>query len=132
MAAALVEGATSDLLGDPDWALNIELCDIVNDDPQQAKDVLKAVKKRLVNKNPKVQTLTLVLLESLMKNCGDNIQLQVIQRGVLHEMVKLVKKKLNLEIRDKILVLLHEWQNTFGGPQGKFPQYHEACQDLIG
>jgi len=131
MAAALVEGATSDLLGDPDWALNIELCDIVNDDPQQAKDVLKAVKKRLVNKNPKVQTLTLVLLESLMKNCGDNIQLQVIQRGVLHEMVKLVKKKLNLEIRDKILVLLHEWQNTFGGPQGKFPQYHEACQDLI-
>jgi hypothetical protein len=39
--------------------------------------------------------------------------------------------QLNLEIRDKILVLLHEWQNTFGGPQGKFPQYHEACQDLI-
>lgn len=131
MAAALVEGATSDMLGDPDWALNIELCDIVNGDPQQAKDVLKAVKKRLLNKNPKVQTLTLVLLESLMKNCGDTIQSQVIQRGVLHEMVKLVKKKLNLEIRDKILDLLHEWQKTFGGPQGRFPQYHQACQDLI-
>lgn len=131
MATALVEGATSDMLGDPDWALNIELCDIVNDDPQQAKDVIKAVKKRLGNKNPKVQTLTLVLLESLMKNCGDNIQLQVIQRGVLHDMVKLVKKKLNLEIRDKLLVLLHEWQETFGGPQGKFPQYYDACQDLI-
>lgn len=113
MAAALVEGATSDMLGDPDWALNIELCDIVNGDPQQAKDVLKAVKKRLLNKNPKVQTLTLVLLESLMKNCGDTIQSQVIQRGVLHEMVKLVKKKLNLEIRDKILDLLHEWQKNF-------------------
>ncbi len=35
------------------------------------------------------------VLETLVKNCGDNVHQQVQDRGVLQEMVKIVKKKVS-------------------------------------
>ncbi|KAG1338992.1 putative TOM1-like protein 7 [Cocos nucifera] len=95
-----------------------------------AKDVVKAVKKRLQHKNPKVQFLALTLLETMIKNCGDYVHFQVVERDLLQEMVKIVRKKTDMQVRDKILVLLDSWQEAFGGPGGKYPQYYLAYADL--
>eukprot|EP00252_Welwitschia_mirabilis_P027872 TRINITY_DN974_c0_g3_i1.p1 TRINITY_DN974_c0_g3~~TRINITY_DN974_c0_g3_i1.p1 ORF type:complete len:655 (+),score=146.71 TRINITY_DN974_c0_g3_i1:536-2500(+) len=131
MASSLVERATSDMLIGPDWAMNIEICDILNGDPGQAKDVVKTIKKRITNKNPKIQLLALTLLETLIKNCGDSVHYQVAERDVLHEMVKLVKKKADLQVKEKILILIDTWQEAFGGTNGKYPQYYGAYHDLL-
>uniref|UniRef100_A0A0D9WF98 VHS domain-containing protein n=1 Tax=Leersia perrieri TaxID=77586 RepID=A0A0D9WF98_9ORYZ len=129
-AAVRVDKATSELLLGPDWTLNIDICDGVNSDHGQAKEVIKALKKRLQHKNSKVQFFALTLLETLMKNCGDYVHSQVVERDILHEMIKIVKKKTDMQLRDKILVLLESWQEAFGGNGGKHPQYYWAYAEM--
>ncbi|QHO39143.1 TOM1-like protein [Arachis hypogaea] len=129
-ATVAVEKATSDLLMGPDWTMNIEICDSINSNHWQPKDVVKAVKKRIQHKSTKVQLLALTLLETMVKNCGDQVHFQIAERNILDEMIKIVRKKAHMQVRDKILVLLDSWQEAFGGPGGKYPQYYWAYEEL--
>ncbi|KAL6524091.1 hypothetical protein OROMI_031186 [Orobanche minor] len=131
MVNSMVERATSDLLIGPDWAMNIEICDMCNRDPTQAKDVVRGIKKRLGSRNPKVQLLVLTLLETIVKNCGDIVHMHVAERDLPHEMVKIVRKKPDFHVKEKILILIDTWQEAFGGPRGRYPQYFVAYQDLL-
>jgi len=35
-----------------------------------------------------------------------------------------------MQVRDKILLLLDSWQEAFGGPGSKYPQYHWAYLEV--
>ncbi|KAJ0231280.1 TOM1-like protein 5 [Hirschfeldia incana] len=131
MASELVSSATSEKLADVDWGINIEICELAARDERQAKDVIKAIKKRLGSKNPNTQLYTVQLLEMLMNNIGENIHKQVIDTGVLPILVKIVKKKSDLPVRERIFLLLNATQTSLGGASGKFPQYYTAYNDLV-
>ena len=48
----MVERATSDMFISSDWAMNLEIYDVLDHDSEQAKDVVKGIKKRIGSKNP--------------------------------------------------------------------------------
>ncbi|VVB17905.1 unnamed protein product [Arabis nemorensis] len=131
MAAELVSSATSEKLADVDWAKNIEICELAARDERQAKDVIKAIKKRLGSRNSNTQLYAVQLLEMLMNNIGENIHKLVIDTGVLPTLVKIVKKKSDLPVRERIFLLLDATQTSLGGASGKFPQYYTAYYDLV-
>ncbi|XP_058186983.1 TOM1-like protein 5 isoform X1 [Rhododendron vialii] len=130
MAAALVDSATSEKLTEMDWAKNIEICELVAHDQRQARGVIKAIKKRLGSKNSNTQLFAVMLLEMLMNNIGDHVHRQVIDTGLLSILLKIVKKKSDSPVREKIFLLLDATQTSLGG-SGKFPQYYSTYYDLV-
>nr|XP_017236704.1 PREDICTED: target of Myb protein 1-like isoform X2 [Daucus carota subsp. sativus] len=131
MVHVLVERATSDYLIGPDWALNVHISEFCNRDPMEAKHVVRGIRKRLGSRTPKVQLLALALLETLMHYCGDYIHLQVIDKGVLHKMVKIARKKPDYHVREKILILIDTWREAFGGTTSRYPQYFAAYEEML-
>lgn len=131
MASELVNSATSDKLPEVDWAKNIEICELVARDQRQAKDVMKAIKKRLGSKSANAQLYAVMLLEMLMNNIGEAVHKQVIEAGLLPVLVKIVKKKSDLPVRERIFLLLDATQTSVGGASGKFPQYYTAYYELV-
>ncbi|KAL6658743.1 hypothetical protein ACP70R_002783 [Stipagrostis hirtigluma subsp. patula] len=131
MASEMVKAATSEKLKEMDWAKNIEICELVAQDPGKAKDVIKSIKKCIGSRNKSTQLYAVMLLEMLMNNCGEPIHRQVIDNGLLPILVKIVKKKTELPVREKIFLLLDATQTSLGGAKAKFPQYYEAYYDLV-
>ncbi|CAK8579062.1 unnamed protein product [Lathyrus sativus] len=131
MAAELVNAATNEKLKEIDWTKNIEISELVARDQRKAKDVVKAIKKRLGNKNPNTQLYAVMLLEMLMNNIGNHIHEQVVVAEIIPILVKIVKKKSDLPVRERIFLLLDATQTSLGGASGKFPQYYKAYYDLV-
>uniref|UniRef100_A0A0E0EGY6 VHS domain-containing protein n=1 Tax=Oryza meridionalis TaxID=40149 RepID=A0A0E0EGY6_9ORYZ len=131
MASEMVKAATSEKLKEMDWAKNIEICELVAQDPGKAKDVIKPIKKYLGSRSKNTQLYAVMLLEMLMNNCGEPIHKQVIDNGLLPILVKIVKKKTELPVREKIFLLLDATQTSLGGVKGKFPQYYGAYYELV-
>lgn len=112
-ADKFVDEATADTLDEPDWATNLELCDMINHDKINSLELIRAIKNRINSlKSPRVQFLALVLLETLVKNC-DKAFSEVASERVVDEMVKLIDDPETLvENRNKALKLIEAWGDS--------------------
>ncbi|XP_043924004.1 target of Myb protein 1 isoform X2 [Protopterus annectens] len=112
-----IEHATNGALQSEDWALNMDICDVINETEEGPKDAIRALKKRIVgNKNFHEVMLALTVLETCVKNCGHRFHVLVASHefveGVL---VKAILPKNNPPniVQDKVLNLIQAWADAF-------------------
>ncbi|KAM5148445.1 target of Myb1 membrane trafficking protein [Mantella aurantiaca] len=112
-----VEKATDGSLRSEDWALNMEICDIINETEEGPKDAIRALRKRIVgNKNFQEVLLALTALETCVKNCGHRFHVLVAsQEFVEGVLVKTILPKNNPPtiVHDKVLNLIQAWADAF-------------------
>ncbi|GMH09112.1 hypothetical protein Nepgr_010952 [Nepenthes gracilis] len=108
-ADKIVEEATAETLDEPDWALNREICDMINHERVDSIQLIRGVKKRIMLKNHRVQYLALMLLETVVNNC-DKAFSEVAAERVLDEMVKLIDDPQTVaNSRSKAFMMIEAW-----------------------
>lgn len=113
-----IEQATDASLASENWALNMEICDIVNDTDEGPKDAIRAIRKRLLQnagKNYTVVMYTLTVLETCVKNCGRRFHLLVSQKDFIQDLVKMIGPKNDppTAVQEKVLSLIQSWADAF-------------------
>ncbi|KAI9139249.1 hypothetical protein BKA69DRAFT_1086803 [Paraphysoderma sedebokerense] len=101
---------------EPDLALNLEICDIINTKQRTyprdaAMAIVRLVNHRLTN----VGGLALTLLDNCVKNCGYPFQLQIAQKDFLNELVRKFPDKppaLPTQNMLRILEMIQTWHVT--------------------
>ncbi|EEF42358.1 protein transporter, putative [Ricinus communis] len=128
-ADKLVEDATAETLEEPDWAMNLDICDIINHERVNSVELIRGIKKRIMMKNARIQYLALVLLETIVKNCEKAFS-EVAAERVLDEMVKLIDDPQTVvNNRNKALMLIESWGESTSELR-YLPVYEETYKSL--
>ncbi|XP_063827920.1 TOM1-like protein 2 [Ostrinia nubilalis] len=128
-----IEQATDGSLPSENWALNMEICDIINSSTDGPKDAVKAIRKRLTQsagKNYTVVMYSLTVLETCVKNCGKAFHALVCHKEFISELVKLIGPKNDppTVVQEKVLSLIQCWADAFQNQpelQGVVQVYNE-------
>ncbi|KAH9004545.1 hypothetical protein EDB86DRAFT_2883929 [Lactarius hatsudake] len=107
--------ATDETLTSENWELILNLCDKVQDEGEQgARNVIAAILKRLAHRNPNVQLYSLVLAESLSKNCGKELHQEIASRAFTQALERLITDRTTHDkVRRRILMLIAMWTEDF-------------------
>uniref|UniRef100_A0A6M2EYU9 VHS domain-containing protein n=1 Tax=Populus davidiana TaxID=266767 RepID=A0A6M2EYU9_9ROSI len=125
----LVEDATAETLDEPDWAMNLDICDMINHEKVSSVELIRGIKKRIMIKNARVQYLALMLLETCAKNCEKAFS-EVAAERVLDEIVKLIDDpQTTVNNRNKALTLIEAWGESTSELR-YLPVYEETYKSL--
>lgn len=115
---SFTEAATDGALASENWAANMEICDMINESSDTARDAMRAIRKRLsqnAGKNNQVIMYTLTVLETCVKNCGKAFHVLVAQKDFINDLVKLIGPKNDppAAMQEKVLSLIQIWADAF-------------------
>ncbi|XP_030751579.1 hepatocyte growth factor-regulated tyrosine kinase substrate isoform X2 [Sitophilus oryzae] len=109
----LLDKATSHLLMEPDWPTIIQICDLIRQNDVQPKNALNSIKKKLCATNPHSTFYALLVLESIVKNCGTIVHEELTSKAYCEFLHELVKTTTHDNVRQKLLELIQVWSFAF-------------------
>eukprot|EP00286_Rhodomonas_abbreviata_P006735 CAMPEP_0181324014 /NCGR_PEP_ID=MMETSP1101-20121128/20113_1 /TAXON_ID=46948 /ORGANISM="Rhodomonas abbreviata, Strain Caron Lab Isolate" /LENGTH=307 /DNA_ID=CAMNT_0023432121 /DNA_START=106 /DNA_END=1026 /DNA_ORIENTATION=- len=128
----LIDIATSETLLGADWQQNLQICDKINAGGKEAaKDAVRSLRKRMKHKNPKVQLLSLSVLEAAVKNCGPELLMQVASKDLMGDLQAFVlQPDVELGVQRKVLQLVQAWGEAFKDTREDMPLFYETYSAL--
>lgn len=117
----LVIKATHEDLLSEDWDTNLTICDKVQAEGDVgAKNVITALLKRLVHRNPNVQIFALELANSLYQNCGKLLHLELSSRAWTGAMERLITDRTTVpQVKTKAAGYVQTWWNGLKGGESE-------------
>lgn len=114
-----IEAATSLELESDDWGLNLEICDFINENDDDGKDAIRAIRRRLQqvdqDTNFTITNRTLTVLETCVNNCSHRFHVLAMQKEFIQELVKLIGPKNNppIDLQERVLRMIQKWADAF-------------------
>lgn len=115
-----IEKATGTEVGlaGENWALNMEICDLINGSEDGPRDAVRAIRKLLqlhTGKDQATLLSTLTVLETCVKNCGRRFHVVVCTKDFIQELVRVISPKndTSTEVQEKVLTLIQTWADAF-------------------
>lgn len=107
--AKMVDEATSESLEEPNWGLNLRICNLLNSEEFDGSEVVRTIKKKISGRSPISQRLSLDLLEACAMNC-EKVFSAVASEKVLEEIVKMIDNpQTQYGNRQTALQLIEAW-----------------------
>ncbi|KAJ8936576.1 hypothetical protein NQ314_012272, partial [Rhamnusium bicolor] len=105
--------ATSHILMEPDWPSILQICDLIRQNDVQPKYALNTLRKKLNSPNPHSAMYALLVLESMVKNCGTVVHEELTTKANCEYLHELAKTTTHENVRSKLLELIQAWTFAF-------------------
>lgn len=81
----------------------------------------------MLNQNPHIATFALLVLESVVKNCGHHVHDEIATKAFMEQLRDLVKTTQFEQVKSKVLELVQAWAFAFRSN----PKYHAVQVGLF-
>ncbi|KAK9704833.1 hypothetical protein RND81_07G014000 [Saponaria officinalis] len=132
----IVDQATSPAMESPDWGLNLRICSAVNGGDLGGAEVVRAIKRKIVNsgddeESKTQQRLALELLEVCAMNC-EKVFSEIAAEKVVEEMVATLieNPKADRECRVRVMELVRAWGEN--EDLNYLPVFRQTYENLKG
>lgn len=78
-----------------------------------AKQAVAQIKKKMISQNPHTALYACMVLESIVKNCGQPVHEEIFNKANCEAFAELVRTTTHENVRNKMLELIQTWSYAF-------------------